>query len=60
MGKTIGSLSSNTLGASNSATLVTDPVSPLALAPEQTIQSEPSPSGNSSVEVTPEFSQVKI
>ena len=42
--------SSNTLGASNSATLVTDPVSPLALAPEQTIQSEPSPSGNSSVE----------
>lgn len=45
--------SSNTLGASNSATLVSDPESPLALAPEQTIQSEPSPSGNSSVEVTP-------
>jgi hypothetical protein len=45
--------SSNTLGASNFATLVSDPESPLAFAPEQTIQSEPSPSENPSVEVTP-------
>lgn len=47
--------SSNTLGDANFVTLVSDPESPLRLAPEHPIQPEPSRSENSSVEVSPEI-----
>jgi beta-lactamase superfamily II metal-dependent hydrolase len=47
--------SSNTLGAANFVTSVSDPESPLPLAPEHPIQPEPSPSENLSVEVSPEI-----
>ena len=47
--------SSNTLGGANFGTLVSGPESPLAIAPEHTIQPNPSSSINSSVGVSPEI-----
>ena len=47
--------SSNTLGGANFGTLVSGPESPLGIAPEHTIQPNPSPSINSSVGVSPEI-----
>jgi beta-lactamase superfamily II metal-dependent hydrolase len=47
--------SSNTLGSSNSAALVSDSESPLQLAPENPIQQGPRPTANSSVEVMPKI-----